>query len=126
MSDLPALISRVAAAQGPDREIDFAVGETVLGLKRCNEELPAGGLCKEVHEADHYTASLDAAVAMVERVLPNANCDGIERLRDLFIGYVGRSYCPDEEQWHVEAEHKTRPLALLLAALRAIEAQGER
>src|SRR5262245_37940938 len=54
------LIERVRAAPGPDREIDFCVGEIVLGFERCKEHLLAGGVCNEVHAADHYTSSVDA------------------------------------------------------------------
>lgn len=57
MSDLAELLVRVKAATGPDREIDRAIER----LEHGPDVIPF---------TPAYTASIDAALALVERVLP--------------------------------------------------------
>lgn len=54
---LADLLARVKAANGPDRKIDFAV-----------EEIES--IIINPHLVPNYTASIDACVSLVERVLP--------------------------------------------------------
>lgn len=60
MSDLEALLERVKAATGPDKQLDWeiwdAVGQPNLTGKH-SPYLP-------------FTASIDAAIALVEKILP--------------------------------------------------------
>jgi hypothetical protein len=61
MSDLKELLARVEKAEGPDREIDAALQRLIGG-----EHIHWGcGLL-----VNGFTASLDASLALVERVLP--------------------------------------------------------
>ena len=56
---LRSILERVEAADGADREIDFAIAEALDGVNRVSS---AARL--------RYTASLDAAVALVQKMLP--------------------------------------------------------
>jgi hypothetical protein len=63
ISDLEALLARVEGATGADREIDLLIGE------HFGEADHSGPAYHRPHRlwARHYTASLDAALALVER-----------------------------------------------------------
>ena len=79
MTPLEELLERVKGATGPDRELDEAIA-----LSLCDEhhfmqlaDAPAGVGCemyrfgpRGFHSALRVTASLDAALALCERVLP--------------------------------------------------------
>src|SRR5438105_1932936 len=81
-TDLSALIERVEKATGPDRELDEALAlafgwrlrEIVLVRTVLEWERPTGFRLPIGTMADppFFTASLDAALALVERVLPGA------------------------------------------------------
>lgn len=61
-SDLQSLLERLEKATGPDREIDQDIEDIVrLGIAPRDKPLP---FCPK------YTSSLDAALSLVERVLP--------------------------------------------------------
>lgn len=149
-NDLQALIERVEKATGPDRELDAFVGRHVDGLQFgwCGED---GWLCgdcnahgpycgkplglkderrsypidwREDERLPNYTGSVDAALALVERVLPGAaytiNSFDVQRTPTT------------ERRVHVHlsdyegADHgalgdaPTAPLAIIAAALRAM------
>jgi hypothetical protein len=75
-----------------------------------------------------YTRSLDAAVALVERVLPgiNGNSHGYDKGLHWpgVDAFVSRNNV-ESGHWIVEAQHATSiPLALCIALLKAVEAQG--
>ena len=61
---LRALLARVEAASGPDREINREIEHVVCGAPR-----PRPGF--QMAYPSRYTESLDAAVALVERIKPN-------------------------------------------------------
>ena len=76
MTSLPHLLSRLESAEGADRELDAAICAwscPTLGLERCKRS-SRGGWHHPVHgliaPPERYTASLDAALQLVERVLP--------------------------------------------------------
>ncbi|MBS7697836.1 MULTISPECIES: hypothetical protein [unclassified Chelatococcus] len=82
----------------------------------------------EQEKAFPYTSSLDAAIALVERVLP-----GWAREVSLWGNLARASLWEcDREGWHgsksnkVTATSKTEPLALLTALFRALIAQMEK
>lgn len=106
---LRGLEKRLAEAKGPSNELDwdihemFGDGATVAAVSR-------------------YTSSLDAAIALVERVLPDwhASIQGVNlawsaRLNPTAYGKVGDSF----------ANHSSPALALCLALVRALISQGE-
>ena len=65
-ADLQALLARVESGTGEDRELDEAIGAAIgcYSLTGDYGEPMIAGL------GDRYTASLDAAVALVERARP--------------------------------------------------------
>ena len=140
MTDLPSLIARVEAASGPDRELDFDVWRIDGPYVRWDEHgcavdfdgdavafIDPGQHSRNFYLASDYedvvprvTESLDAVVALAERVKPSwrwavTNADGPNRWPaqgELWIGdheYIGK--------------HAYPTLALLLALLRAVQAQ---
>lgn len=147
--DLAQLKQRVNAASGPDREIDAALATGLVGwclhpLGRQRDDSvqsDTGRTCldcgadswgntgttgQRLHDPVRpYTASLDAALALVERVLPGWLVDLTEH-PDGEGGryYSTQLYTPDILK-SVSREHVTRPLALLSALLAALIAQQE-
>lgn len=131
-----ALIARLEALIGSDRELDAEIDVALFGgetiWKTANytmESYPAsrrpsathiGGFANE--HVPSYTASLDAAVALVERVLPGwtylLNNDGVRKDRacmaDLFPPNwpLGKNY---------EATHRQMPIAICIATLLALQ-----
>jgi hypothetical protein len=95
------LLSRVEALTGPDRAIDAELARMV-GFE---------------HLQAPYTASVDAALAFAEKVLPPG--DAIQQMGRPPFGLPGR--------WRVElldgsgATAKTLPLAIIRTVLRAKE-----
>lgn len=132
---LSDLIARVEAATGPDRELDglmevaarWAQASSV-GLKpehRARWECDAQGWVRSqgtIYPAATFTASLDAALALVERVLPG-----------WFVGLQQNRFVGDERRWTAyitlnDGEHEATTyapaLALLAALLRALQAKA--
>lgn len=62
--DEKGLADKVAALAAPSRDTDWDIHEALFGID-------ATGF----HETPHYTASIDAAVALVEKVLPGWEWD---------------------------------------------------
>ena len=79
MTTLPTLLQRVREASGPDRELDVAIACGLFPTYKPAPELGSGvvwtgGLNGHDNaEVDILTASLDAAVALVERVRPGSD-----------------------------------------------------
>jgi hypothetical protein len=137
MSDL---IERVEKATGPDEDIDADVFEAFGGEKWDLAYRRATQPCGCPHEtavstarlyAPEYTASIDAVCALIAEKLPKYTGHGYERMSGN-PHTVGRVIlapeCPDagatdRRSWsrHVEAAGATPALALLAAALRAME-----
>lgn len=137
MPDYSELLSRIEQASGPDREIDADIdvllfgGETVWKQANYTMEMyPASRRASKSHIGgfanEHvplYTASLDATVALVERMLPGWT-----------IASIGQD---DAKGWHAELRKgfrtsystvqlggaTTPSLALLTALFRALEAK---
>lgn len=130
MTTLTALRERVREAEGADRELDAGVAMGLDGflLEELNPVyLTTGGdQANRDHRAPHYTASLDAAVALVERICPTGYPD-IQKCM------IDPEKHPDVLQWsatlyvdgrNFEANARTAPLAIL-AALLASLVEGE-
>ena len=142
MSDLSELLKRVEAATGPDRELDAHLA-VIAGLNMCFCDYEAGSYhgdcpppgCGEplgLHDERHsypvqwqdderlpaYTASIDAALALVEKVLPGWRRQIFE---DRSGGWTARLVSPSSDVVSTD-ELKPPPtasLAILAALLRA-------
>lgn len=132
MTDLQSLLERVEKAEGASSELDEAVALALCDEHRFAQLAGAtdGVGCMmyryghhAFHSALRVTASLDAALALVERVLPGWAVDitrfsrtGLGRAR-LWQNYDGlREYCCDRAA--------TPALALLAAMLKALISQA--
>jgi len=122
--ELRALLERVEAATGPGRELEIDLCAALFGgsaegieeAKRSHRfrSTPLGGLQEPFHsELRNYTASVDAALALVERKLAGWEWEasflvGLYRfeLGDPLLGFVGES--------------AAAPLAILAALLKAL------
>lgn len=125
MKDLADLIERIGGATGPDRRLDGAIAIALTpGARTWIRGLAGGYKVGDEHKvADAFTASLDAALALVERVLPG-----------WFIGVQQNRGVPAENAWsgilcpedgdEVEITAPTPALALLSSMLRAVEGGG--
>jgi hypothetical protein len=112
-TDLTELIERLEKATGPDRELDAAIRDALYSPSARVGWPP-------------YTASLDAALALVEEKLP---CQWVrlDYWTDINIERPRASILPKGELIHGFAAHgATLPLALLLALLRALQSQSDR
>lgn len=154
MSELKSLLERVEKATGPDRELDAALGSVFRVPPNPNpphwiiDNFPVwrgrqDGRIEVVHEngdggvhwrAAPYTASLDAALALVEEMLPGwfwragyvPSPQWIGGINFYCWAHVSRttaSHCDRDDEATGWAH--TVPLAILLALLRALISKGE-
>jgi hypothetical protein len=145
--DLSALLARVEAAEGPDREVDCDLG-VALGLFMVNDDNRLGiGRGKSYVRLDEdggatapgqagdmlvpdYTDSLDAALALCERVLPNdwefaPKPLWLAAVAQLFDGkWEGKLYRADMGK-RFSRVGATPALALLAAMLKALIATSK-
>lgn len=133
-SDLAALLARVEAAEGADRELDGAIALALCDEHRFMQlaDAPLGAGCEMYrfgthgfHSALRVTASLDASLALKNRVLPGYAMAAGD------MAFEGSDRRPWGCVWNAggfiagQAEAKTPALALLAAMLKALIAQGE-
>lgn len=115
MRDLAGLIERLEKLDGPDREVDAWIGNEVEPTT-FRWERNYGPLA-----AHTYTASLDAAIALTEKVLPGWGF----YLRSDKEGHGCGLVYPDA--FRVTPCHcmgATPAIALVLALLRALQSTG--
>lgn len=136
-TDIDALIERLEAATGPDRELDAAIFAWSEGgrihyfdalAKNYVWERPIDGFwirgVKSVPSTTKFTASIDAALALCERMLPGWSWK--------IVGEPGAVYphcavlrnagkLSDVAEAFV-ASHRTAPLAMVSALLLALRA----
>jgi hypothetical protein len=132
MTSLSNLRARVEGAEGPSRKLDVwiwkatAPDEYRRDMYRSAVLRPRGQAIEDfepgwaVKAAPPYTASLDAALALVERVLPGRDWSLTTDLwGKLFMATIWKDAGGDIAG---EAETRSTPaLALLAALLRALE-----
>lgn len=150
MTDLSAIRQRVESAGGPDRELDAVLWALVIeGLEvvefqneilgqKDGYEIRLGTIdpgkvqrnftCYQ-SRIPHYTASLDAAIALVEKVLPGRSWSVRDQKESSFPRAVGAhahimAACGDDTlRGDFSAQAPTPALALCLALLKALEGQ---
>lgn len=105
-SELAALIARVEAATGPNFDLECHIGSAVEPERMAWCGYPP-----------NYTHSLDAALSLVERVLPGCEVR-IDRKEDA----TGRASAHRDGGSIASASAPTPALALVLATLKAIQA----
>jgi hypothetical protein len=151
MTDLESLLARVEAAEGPDREIDALIC-AALHVLPAGEVCPpvaadtavewrafedgwvrlyaTNGHVRDQHflgrHADPFTASLDAALALCERVLPGADVSLFTLRSKRPEARVVTDYDEATDEIYVweDADGATPALALLAALLKALIAQA--
>lgn len=117
-ADLLALAERVEGGSGEDRRIDYEVFTTFAVRDAAKFWDPKSG--------HHYTTSLDAVVALLERVLPgwHGNVEVGAVLRDEAKAHSAVLIDPTENpDLFQQSEAKTPARALLAAVLRALATQ---
>lgn len=133
------IIERLTEATGPDRELDAAIivaatpaegqGDDLITLRRTSEsdECAPGTYWrvsfsgKSLRTSYPYTASIDAAVALVERLLPGCHRRSQNwNYPPSYAVSIGPSYVDSSY-----ARHACEPIAILLALFRALQAQEE-
>lgn len=139
--DLTALIERVEKATGPDSALDVAIACTLLDARQHKAWNAANGFRPRgapplpdvvfwMRHARPYTSSLDAALALVEEILPGKYwyvCAGRARVGEPLYGAQivdkdANGVSHDEPMGIAEHDHSA-PLALILALLRALQSQ---
>jgi hypothetical protein len=134
MTTLTELAAMLDAATGPSRELDSAIAVALDGFETWPERYEGAGVqyCRRYGDdlaipgaapdslVPHYTSSIDAALALVERLLPGWDW-GVERYGLQASGKVWPA------GWHdakvVRAFAPTTPLAILKALVAALIAQ---
>ena len=108
MTTLKDLAPMLDAATRPSQELDVAAFQALFPATRYEEHCPP------------LTFSIDAALALVERLLPEKNgwLFGLSHVRaKTFRAYVGRGVLPEP------VNAPTAPLAILRALVAALIAQ---
>jgi len=137
-ADLSALIARLEAAKAGSRELDAEVLRA-LGYSY-HLDFGCGWFSNPKHHGRLYgngqssvTTSLDAALALAERVLPEGRMIGIQQNRWSDLVEQKRRAWAAYIEWHEDGENfeispvaPTPALALCIATLRAkLEAEAE-
>lgn len=153
MTDLSSLISRVEKATGPDRELDARIWAYFAGVKYVGHNVPYGDVhgrtqveytvppkrtrmvtnFPQTPHAEPVTTSVDAAISLVERVLPGwgwvveSNTHHIKACLNPEFGDPVGKY----PHWAAVSNTSSRKfedaatpaIALVLATLRALQSQ---
>ena len=127
------IIERLEEAEIGDREIDVAIAQAIgwQYVRNCDVGSPHlwgwHGMSPDGRTGPipAYSTSIDAALALVERMLPDANCWGFDKVPKDVTAYVSRINV-NEGHWYFEGVHKSAQVALLLALFCALQAkEGE-
>jgi hypothetical protein len=120
------LIERLEASEGADRELDKQIWQLLVpGVTRRTSHVAHHSKPYDIDETrdasgrliivPSYTTSIDAALALVEAVLP-----GYDWARTVEFKTM-RLYVPSEDLPHYDGRHKSPAIALLIALLSAHE-----
>jgi hypothetical protein len=123
MTKYADIIKRLEMAEGPNREIDYLIHD--WELQRSGLQVRLADIMRHWTEEQRfsilagYTSSIDAAIALVERMLPGSAMMLDTRFKPACkILPAGQVSSPDPK-----VEAATLPLAILLALFRALEAK---
>jgi hypothetical protein len=142
MASVKGLLERVRAATGPDREIDGMIEAVIVHGRELVQDvyLPTGARCwlarnKQMpHDAyvvwvagadgptlkiAAFTGSVDAALALTERMLPGALIE-IRTGGKFHHCYIDGETSPDFEEEFQAENMPTAPLAIIAALLTAL------
>jgi hypothetical protein len=122
---LADLLAKVQAATGPDVEIDAAL--YVLEVPRMAEILPHWSAIQKSDLITPYTDSIDASLALVERLLPDWQMEQVAWGKDKggpIIASIGNFGRADEYRCGY-GDASTVPLAILAALLSALSSIKE-
>lgn len=115
MTDPTDLIARVEKLTGPDREVDL-----FIHMDLCPSEYEGKWSWDDDTRPPHLTASIDAAVALVERVLPGAEME----LTNLYN--IARATLHHEAgPFYGSSAINSLPIAICLAVLRALQGKAD-
>lgn len=132
MSDVMELLERVKAATGPDKVLDTAIWEwtgvelsdavQIEGARtRVRETVEGLTTTRFYATAPTYTASVDAALALVERKLPGWEWTvSTDRSKTRFWSDMHRVVAKGELETVWGGRAPTAPLAILAALLSAL------
>lgn len=94
--------------------------ETVYALWKATD---SEGRSVELWQAPEITTSVDAALKLIELVLPDANCWGIDKDERGIQAHVQRNGVKSGH-WAQFSEHRSSaPIALVLAIVKALQAK---
>jgi hypothetical protein len=120
------IIARLEKLDGPDREVDLDVA--IATGQVCDEVAKYGPYLRRIEKrrCDPVTSSLDAAIGLVDKVLPaDETADHEKSEIRLQMGDFGCNAVISRDTFTCERSFfgigKTPPIALLIAALRALE-----
>lgn len=126
MSAIADLLERVETATEFDREIDYLIEEaTNPALKGMSRSFNGGWWPDHIDSEDwiaappFYSSSIDAAVALVEKMLPGWWVHGLGRSPVHGLWWCDL-YSISEKRGSGVEERDTAPLAILAALLRAL------
>lgn len=132
MADLRELLKRVEAAHGPDRELDFAIHAMLVdpppAPSRASDVRLPDGFGKDVMSMamdprPRYTASIDAALALIERKFDGSAKYPVEMILTS-AGNKGPWRCAiwvgADDTDGIYRAAPTAPLAVLAATIKAL------
>lgn len=141
MADYTDLIARLEKATGPDRELDAAIIVATTPTRSTADDLiyltetrsddqcaPGTYWLKQrsgasLHTAPELTASIDSALALVERCLPKLGCidafHELEKFPNAWRATIGRG------SHKYRSSAPTAPLAILTALLHAVASEKQ-
>jgi hypothetical protein len=136
---LDELITKLEAAEGPSLQLDGQIWCAVNGYEfvmwdgagcvyrdLAAPKWDAGIKHAQASTVRPYSASVDAAIALAEKVLPDSNCWGVDKDETGSVDAHVQRNGVGHAGWAHFATHKSAPIALVLATLRALKQSEDR
>lgn len=136
MSKYADIIKRLEEADGPDRALDAHILVSVNGVTMHKDSDPSEGIfafwqdgvCHNCTRWDELTASIDAAVALVELMLPGWfwRCGRTSLFPNgwAFLAKHAPDHCDRGDEFAAaDGKAQTPAIAILLSLFRALEAK---